>query len=157
MAQVYLGLGSNIENPQAQLNTLLDELTHHPDIDLVTCSSFYRTMPMGPQDQPPFINAVCEVNTDLSPLDLLAAIKTLEAEHSRIKTRHWGPRTLDIDILLYDDVQLKHPELTIPHPGMMNRDFVLIPLIEIAPQLHAWQNRIDDCERYTINKIPRVS
>lgn len=132
---VYIGLGSNLDNPVQQLKTALDELNQLPDTRLIRASSLYRSKPVGPQDQPDFINAVACLETTLEPLALLDQLQALEQAHRRIRERHWGPRTLDLDLLLYDDQQVSHPRLTVPHSQMHLRGFVLLPLMEISPNL----------------------
>ena len=132
---VFLGLGSNQNSPIIQINQAIAELANLLKTTLLAQSSLYHSKPLGPQDQPDFINAVVKLETELAPMDLLKACQALERQHGRIKTRHWGERTLDIDILLYGDQLIDLPELTIPHPEMMNRAFVLQPLAEIAPEL----------------------
>ena len=132
---IFLGLGSNQNNPIEQINQAIAELANLPHTTLLAQSSLYHSQPLGPQDQPDFINAVVKLETELSPMGLLKACQALEQHHGRIKTRHWGERTLDIDILLYGDQLINLPELIIPHPEMMYRAFVLQPLAEIAPEL----------------------
>lgn len=131
----YLGLGSNLENPQAQLMRALRELDEHKKIELLKTSHYYQTKPVGPQDQPDFINAVCLIQTDLSALDLLDVMQDTENRHGRVRTVHWGARTLDLDLLLYNDEIIDHPRLTVPHPEMVNRAFVLVPLSDLDENL----------------------
>ena len=135
MHSVYLGLGSNLNHPVEQLKTALKFLADQPAITLVQTSPFYQSKPHGPQDQPDFVNAVCHIKTTLTPTALLATTQAIEQQQGRVKTRHWGERTIDIDILLFDDLQLESDALTIPHPAMRQRAFVLVPLYDIAPQL----------------------
>ncbi|MDO8953927.1 MAG: 2-amino-4-hydroxy-6-hydroxymethyldihydropteridine diphosphokinase [Gammaproteobacteria bacterium] len=132
---VFLGLGSNLNSPIDQINQAITELANLPRTTMLDHSSLHHSKPLGPQDQPDFINAVVKLETELAPMDLLKACQALEQQHGRIKTRHWGERTLDIDILLYGNQLIDLPELTVPHPEMMNRAFVLQPLAEIAPEL----------------------
>lgn len=135
----YLGLGSNLSNelgsPAQHLRQALQRLQEHKQIREVRVSSFYASAPMGPQDQPDFVNAVAGFETTLMPFELLALCQQLEAHAKRARLRHWGERSLDVDILLYGDVQLVDPQLTIPHAGLLERNFVLIPLRELAPKL----------------------
>ncbi|VAW48879.1 2-amino-4-hydroxy-6-hydroxymethyldihydropteridinepyrophosphokinase, partial [hydrothermal vent metagenome] len=98
-------------------------------------SPFYGSTPLGPSDQPDFVNAVCLIETEFTPCALLRALKTIEIEQGRVKKRHWGERLIDLDILLFDDLELTSDVLTIPHRDMTLRDFVLIPLLDIAPDL----------------------
>lgn len=132
---VYLGLGANIEQPEQQLERALRVLEEHEHITLEQYSHLYISAPVGPQDQPDFINAAAHINTSLSPQQLLAELKHIEHTFGRIKHRHWGERCIDLDILLYDKRVLDTEELTIPHREMHKRAFVLIPLLEIAPKL----------------------
>lgn len=131
---VYLSLGANIGNPLAQLLGAIKALSLHPKITIKKISSFYKTAPIGPR-QPDFFNLVLFLETYLSPKDLLSFTQTIENQHNRVRAQHWGPRTLDIDILLYDQCILTDKELTIPHPRMLERGFVLIPLLEISPEI----------------------
>lgn len=131
----YVALGSNLNDPLLQVQTAIAELQQHPDFKLEKVSSLYQTKPVGITDQPDFINAVVSVYTNLSPQELLAALLQLEQNHQRIRKERWGPRTLDLDILLYDDLTLTEPGLTLPHPRLTERAFVLKPLAEIAPDL----------------------
>lgn len=132
-APVYIGLGANLERPQQQVERALSELQGLPQSRLAAVSRLYRTAPVGPQDQPDFINAVARLDTSLEPMALLALLQRIERRHGRIRTgRRWGPRTLDLDILLFGDQVLDAPRLCIPHPQMHRRAFVLVPLAEIA-------------------------
>lgn len=135
MALAYIGLGSNLADPVAQLTQAFTELEQIPSTYLLQPSSLYRSAPVGPQDQPPFINAVALLSTELEPLELLDALQAIEQAHQRVRIQHWGPRTLDLDLLLYDQRQIEHPRLIVPHPYMTQRGFVLVPLEEIAPLL----------------------
>ncbi len=135
MANVYIGLGSNLENPLSQLQIAVQYLQALPATVLVGCSQFYGSKPLGPDDQPDFVNAVCQLETQLTPQALLSALQQIEIDQGRIKKRHWGERLIDLDILLYADQIIKTAELTVPHSEIALRDFVLIPLAEIAPGL----------------------
>ncbi|AFJ03573.1 2-amino-4-hydroxy-6- hydroxymethyldihydropteridine pyrophosphokinase [Methylophaga frappieri] len=130
--RVYIGLGSNLADPEQQIRQALRNLKALPKTQYIAASSLYRSPPMGPADQPDYLNAVAAVETDLSPLDLLQALQQIEKQHGRERLRHWGERTLDLDILLYDQRQIQEPLLTIPHPGLTTRAFVVRPLHEIA-------------------------
>lgn len=132
---VYIGLGSNLDNPLQQVATAFDELQRLPHSRLTARSSLYRSDPLGPQDQPEYVNAVAELHTSLQPLQLLDALQAIEQAHRRVRERHWGPRTLDLDILLYGDLVSDLPRLQVPHPQMHLRSFVLVPLHQIAPEL----------------------
>lgn len=130
---VFIGLGSNLEDPRSQLERAFTELEGLPETRLIARSSMYRSAPMGYQEQPEFVNAVAEIETALSPQSLLQCLLRIEHRHGRERTFRNAPRTLDLDILLYGDVQLHEHGLTIPHPQMHLRPFVLQPLLEIAP------------------------
>jgi 2-amino-4-hydroxy-6-hydroxymethyldihydropteridine diphosphokinase len=132
---VYVGLGSNLEDPQMQVRSALDELAGLPRTRLRAHSSLYISAPMGPQDQPDFVNAVACLETALRPEQLLRALQAIEQSHRRQKSRHWGPRTLDLDILLYGHDVIDSEHLKVPHPGIAQRNFVLYPLAEIDCQL----------------------
>lgn len=133
----YVGLGANLDDPIAHVSRALDELGQLPDTTLVSRSALYRSAPMGPPDQPDYINAVCALSTGLCADALLDALRALEAQHGRLRDgTRWGPRTLDLDILLYGDESIQAEHLKVPHPGMAERAFVLYPLAEIAPDLN---------------------
>ncbi|MBL4799229.1 MAG: 2-amino-4-hydroxy-6-hydroxymethyldihydropteridine diphosphokinase [Oleispira sp.] len=135
MSLVYIGLGANLGQPQQQLEQAFIELARLPNSTLVTQSSLYHSKPVGPQDQPDYVNAVALLETTLEPLALLDALQQLEQDHGRIRKRHWGERTLDLDIILIDDSVIESERLTVPHPFAQQRSFVLIPLSEINPEL----------------------
>lgn len=135
MSFVYIGLGANLDQPQQQLEQAFIELAQIPNSSLVAQSSLYRSKPVGPQDQPDYVNAVALLDTQLSPLALLDALQQLEQDHGRIRKRHWGERTLDLDIILIDDCVINSERLTVPHPFAQQRSFVLYPLSEINPKL----------------------
>lgn len=128
----YIGLGSNLDNPEQQIRNAIIELTELTGIQVQCCSSLYRSAPMGPQDQPDYVNAVACVETDLLPEALLDQLQALEQAHKRIRTLPWGPRTLDLDLLLYGDEIIDNERLQVPHPGLPERNFVLYPLAEIT-------------------------
>ncbi|TCK19000.1 2-amino-4-hydroxy-6-hydroxymethyldihydropteridine diphosphokinase [Thiogranum longum] len=131
----WIGLGSNLNDPARQVNNALAELDQLPRSRLLVCSGLYRSAPMGPQDQPDYINAVAGLATALPAAALLDLLQAIEQAHRRVRGEHWGPRTLDLDILLYGDERIETPGLKVPHPGMVERNFVLAPLAEVAPQL----------------------
>ena len=135
MSSCYIGLGSNIEGPRDQVIQAISELAELPSSTLLKTSSLYQSAPLGPQDQPDFINAVAELETSLSVQKLLSYLQEIESNHHRSREIHWGPRTLDLDILLYDAIEIDNADLKIPHPEIRNRNFVLIPLYEIAAEL----------------------
>ena len=132
----YIGLGANLTTPMAQLQQAVVALRQLPDSQLVAVSSFYGSKPMGPQDQPDYVNAVAAIDTRLLPEQLLDALQQIEQQQGRSrKAERWGPRTLDLDILLYGDQVIATERLTVPHYGLREREFVLYPLYEIAPTL----------------------
>jgi 2-amino-4-hydroxy-6-hydroxymethyldihydropteridine diphosphokinase len=129
----FVGLGSNLADPRTQVLQAMQELATLSQVRVVQCSSLYRSAPVGYLEQPDFINAVVQLQTTLSPGDLLAALLALEHRCGRTREFINAPRTLDLDVLLYDDLQHHEHGLTIPHPQMHRRAFVLQPLVEIAP------------------------
>ncbi|MFW8591654.1 2-amino-4-hydroxy-6-hydroxymethyldihydropteridine diphosphokinase [Glaciecola sp. 2405UD65-10] len=132
----YIGLGSNLAEPIGQLQKALTTIHQHPNISIQYCSHLYSSAPMGPQDQPNYVNAVCKIVTSLSPMELLDVLQAIEHEHGRErKAEQWGPRTLDLDMLLFNNVSMKNERLTLPHYGMSEREFVLVPLFEISPDM----------------------
>ena len=132
----YIGIGSNLGDRSAFLAAGLAELGAVAGIDIEAVSSIYETAPVGYLDKPSFLNAVFAVRTTLSSLELLHIMQRIESNHQRQRKIHWGPRTLDLDLLLYGSLQLETEELTLPHPHLVERLFVLAPLCEIAPDLH---------------------
>lgn len=136
MIRAFVAIGSNLGDPLAQARHAVTALAALPDSRLVLASSFYASRPMGPQDQPDYVNAVVALDTGLPPLVLLDHLQHIELEQGRVrKEERWGPRTLDLDLLLYGDAVIEHERLTVPHYGMKCREFVLLPLHEIAPAL----------------------
>ncbi|HET6441666.1 MAG TPA: 2-amino-4-hydroxy-6-hydroxymethyldihydropteridine diphosphokinase [Phycisphaerae bacterium] len=136
MTTVYLGLGSNLGDRRRNLETALDALRAHPQIAVTAVSSFLETEPVGgPTGQPPYLNGAAEIATDLDPHALLALLKTIERDLGRTAGVRWGPREIDLDILLCGNTILDTGALTIPHPRMRERRFVLEPLAEIAPDV----------------------
>lgn len=136
LVPAYVGLGSNLDDPVRQVRSALAELARLPRTHLVASSSLYRSPPMGPPDQPDFVNAVAGLLTTLSPEELLRATQAIEDAHGRRRdATRWGPRTLDLDLLLYGELRRTDEALTLPHPGLAERPFVLIPLLELAPGL----------------------
>jgi 2-amino-4-hydroxy-6-hydroxymethyldihydropteridine diphosphokinase len=132
----YVGLGANLDDPVEQVRRACGELSVLPSTGILALSPLYRSAPLGPQDQPDYINAVAALATQLAPLELLAALRAIEMQHGRRRDgSRWGPRTLDLDILLYGDLRQDSPELMLPHPGLHERAFVLYPLYDVAPEL----------------------
>lgn len=132
---VYVGLGSNLEDPIQQVSTALVELGQMPKTSLLQHSQLYRSDPVGPPGQPDYINAVAKLETDLEALELLDELQAIENLHDRRRVQHWGPRTLDLDLLLYANQVISNERLTVPHPFMSEREFVLYPLAEITTDL----------------------
>jgi 2-amino-4-hydroxy-6-hydroxymethyldihydropteridine diphosphokinase len=130
--QCAIGLGSNLGDSRATLNGAIERLQIHPQIELIAVSSWYQTAPIGPP-QPDYLNGCATVKTSLRALDLLTILQAIETDFGRVRREVWGARTLDLDLLLYDNLIVDLPTLQIPHPRMLERAFVLIPLAEIAP------------------------
>ena len=144
----YVGLGSNLSNdlgsPVEHLQQALERMKKNEKIRDTHVSSFYTSAPMGPQDQPDFVNAVAGFETIMPPFELLSFCQQLEEKAQRARLRHWGERSLDVDILLYGNIQMTEPQLTIPHAGLHERNFVLIPLRELASNLIIANKSIGD-------------
>lgn len=134
-ALCYIGLGANLGRASDTLQEVIGNLRQEPLCHGLQASSRYASKPMGPQDQPDFINAVVKLETPASPLTLLDLLQHYEQQAGRIRGQHWGPRTLDLDLLLYADRLINTPRLQVPHPGLTEREFVVTPLAEIAPTL----------------------
>lgn len=135
MSSAYLSLGTNLGERLEYLRRGVEHLNTASGVRVVQLSSVYETEPVGVYDQPRYLNLVARVSTDLDPHALLGACQAIEHAHGRVRTVRWGPRTLDIDILLYDDLELDTPDLIIPHPRMHERAFVLTPLLEVTPDI----------------------
>ncbi|MFB0710405.1 2-amino-4-hydroxy-6-hydroxymethyldihydropteridine diphosphokinase [Buttiauxella noackiae] len=134
MTLAYIALGSNLASPLEQVTHALDAIATIPQSRVVATSSYYRTKPLGPQDQPDYLNAAVALETALSPEALLSHTQRIELEHGRVrKAERWGPRTLDLDIMLFGNLTVATPTLIVPHYDMKNRAFMLVPLLEIAP------------------------
>jgi len=131
----YIALGSNLDDPQQQVLDAMDKLASLPDTRLLQRSRLYRTPPWGVLEQPPFVNAAVQVDTALSPYALLDALLDIERRAGRVRAERNGPRTLDLDLLHVEGVQLDDARLTLPHPRMAQRAFVLLPLNDLAPAL----------------------
>ena len=155
----YIGIGSNLDDPVSQVKLAIGELHGLSESSFIAGSSLYRSPPMGPADQPDYINAAVRLETRLAPFMLLEALWDIERTHARMRTGpRWGPRTLDLDILLYAQQQIDEPGLTIPHPGISSRAFVLYPLLEIKPDLHIpghgpIKALIDKCPPVAVTRI----
>ena len=131
----FIGLGSNLQNPQRQIEKAIDSLTKAKDVEFISCSSLYISKPLLNMPYPDYLNSVCKIKTKLSAIDLLDLCQSIENKQHRVREIHWGPRTIDLDILLFGDEVYNNDRLKIPHPEMVNRCFVLLPLYEIAPKL----------------------
>lgn len=132
----YIGLGANLDSPRKQIGQALSALSELPESKLIAVSPFYRSAPMGPPDQPDYINAAASLLTLLPARDLLAAMQAIEHRQGRRRDgQRWGPRTIDLDLLVYGNARMNEPGLTLPHPGIAERNFVLFPLRDIAPGL----------------------
>ncbi|MDO8349654.1 MAG: 2-amino-4-hydroxy-6-hydroxymethyldihydropteridine diphosphokinase [Gallionella sp.] len=154
----FIGLGSNLGESCDQLRLALADIDALPGTRLLVCSSFYRSAPVGFLDQPDFVNAVAKIKTTLAPQALLAALLHIEQYYGRERAFHNAPRTLDLDVLLYGDFQLHEQGLTIPHPEMHRRAFVLLPLLEIAPDcvipaIGLARHAIQGCLDQALNKL----
>jgi 2-amino-4-hydroxy-6-hydroxymethyldihydropteridine diphosphokinase len=144
----FVALGANLGDPAAQVEQAMLELARLPDTRLVARSSLYLSKPVGYAEQPDFVNAVAQLSTRLAPRDLLEALLEIEARHGRRRDFKNAPRTLDLDLLLYDDLALHEHDLTLPHPRMCERAFVLQPLAEIAPTRDIpGRGQVADCLR----------
>ena len=157
----YIGLGSNLEDPQNQLRRAFADIDKLPDTRLAARSSLYRSAPIGLLDQPDFVNAVAKIATKLTPQALLQALLHIEHQHGRERTFRNAPRTLDLDVLLYDDMQLHEHGLTIPHPQMHLRAFVLQPLLEIEPDIGIpgvgqARQELQACQDQILERIPNA-
>ncbi|MDF0533197.1 2-amino-4-hydroxy-6-hydroxymethyldihydropteridine diphosphokinase [Shewanella yunxiaonensis] len=159
MPLVYVALGANLAQPQQQLDSACRKLTALATDHQLRVSSYYRSTPMGEVPQPDYVNAVASFNTDLKPLALLEALQAIELQQGRTREVRWGPRTLDLDLLLYGDEIIDLPRLKVPHYGLKQRAFVLVPLAELSPRLQLpcgtlVSNLIDDTMRNALQRLP---
>ena len=141
MTITYIGLGSNLGDSQQILTEAVHKLA---SLGVVQVSKLYQSPPMGPQDQPNYLNAAVQLITDLAPLALLDELQRFEQESGRVRLRHWGERTLDLDLLIYGEEQIQNERLTVPHVGVLERDFVLRPLLDLDENLHVKGQRLKD-------------
>jgi len=153
----YIGLGSNLAEPEQQLQQALFALAHLTDSQLMAYSSLYYSKALGGLAQPDYVNAVAVLHTHLSPHNLLTVLQNIENQQGRERTERWGARTLDLDMLLYDNLQMQDSRLTLPHPEMLNRAFVLIPLAEcvtdlVLPQGIYLSTAIKQCPSMVLSK-----
>jgi len=133
--KVFVGLGSNLGERESLIRLALDDLARLPSTRVVRASSLYDTEPVGEVDQPNFLNAVVQLDTELTARRLLWNLQLIERRLGRTRTRHWGPRTIDLDLLLYGDLRIEESDLWVPHPELTRRAFVLVPLVELDPML----------------------
>jgi 2-amino-4-hydroxy-6-hydroxymethyldihydropteridine diphosphokinase len=133
--RAYIALGSNLSHPIQQMSLAIMQIAKHPACQLLAVSRYYQNEPMGPVPQSDFINAAIAIDTELEAHDLLDTLQVIEHQQGRTRTVHHGPRTIDLDLLLYGELQLNTITLTLPHPGITQRNFVLAPLADIAPEL----------------------
>lgn len=154
----YIGIGSNLESPERQVRSAIKEIDRLPDCALMLQSSLYRSAPMGPTDQPDFINAAVAILTTLDARTVLERLQRLERNHGRVRDgERWGPRTLDLDLLVFAGDIIDEPGLRVPHPGIAERNFVLLPLREIAPQLSIpGLGTVDGVAAQNDNSVPRI-
>ena len=138
ISKAWLSLGANLGNPAAQLADAIRRIDAHPAINVVKQSRVLATKPWGKTDQPDFANQAVTLETSLEPLELLDVILGIELAMGRVRKEVWGPRLIDIDMIAYERVEMQTPRLTLPHPHAHERDFVLVPLGEIAPEVTAW-------------------
>jgi 2-amino-4-hydroxy-6-hydroxymethyldihydropteridine diphosphokinase len=160
--RVFIGLGSNLENPLEQIKTAIKDMKAMVDTELVACSSLYKSPPMGPQDQPDYINAAIELDTTLTAHSLLDELQKIEQQHGRVRKRHWGERTLDLDILVYGEQVLDDDRLTVPHPGIAERAFVVYPLAEldsslVIPGLGKVGQLVETCPREGLQQVENIA
>lgn len=157
----YIGLGSNLDHPVEQIRNALSALAQLPESSLLAASSLYKTPPLGPQDQPDFVNAVAEMESSLEPLQLLQQLQKIEQQQGRVRRRHWGERTIDLDLLLYGERVMNHPQLQLPHPEMVRRAFVLVPLAELVdegfslPKMGYLRDWLRQCDCSEIVKVEK--
>ncbi|MFK5915692.1 MAG: 2-amino-4-hydroxy-6-hydroxymethyldihydropteridine diphosphokinase [Woeseiaceae bacterium] len=160
--RVFIGLGSNLDEPIQQIKTALDALEQHSDLNLVQYSCLYKSDPMGPQDQPDYINAVAEVTTRLASEPLLNELQTIENTQGRVRKTRWGARTLDLDILLYGNEVIDSERLIVPHCGIAQRNFVIYPLSELVnddfniPSLGEIKNLLKQCSSQGIQRLNKA-
>ncbi len=150
----YIGLGANLGDPRRQLEEALARLAAAEEVEVLKVSKFYLNPPLGPPDQPWYVNAVAQVKTRLEPEELLRVLQQIEQDLGRVRGERWGPRVIDMDLLLYNGVVMSGPELVLPHPEMHRRAFVLAPLAEIAPE--AWHPALNKTSRELWGKLPEA-
>jgi 2-amino-4-hydroxy-6-hydroxymethyldihydropteridine diphosphokinase len=150
----YIGLGANLGDPPRQLEEALARLAAAEEVEVLKVSRFYLNPPLGPPDQQWYVNAVAQVKTRLEPEELLRVLQQIEQDLGRVRGERWGPRVIDLDLLLYNGVVMSGPELTLPHPEMHRRAFVLAPLAEIAPE--AWHPALNKTAGELLSELPEA-
>lgn len=158
MIRSFIALGSNLDDPESQLRRAVQQLGALPQTEVRGISPVYQNPAVGPGEQPDYLNAVVELSTALSPRELLQALQTIENNQGRRREVRWGARSLDLDILLYGEIQLNEPGLQIPHPRMLLRNFVLYPLHDIAPKLQlpdgsSLSSHLDSCSNRGLSRL----
>ena len=155
---VYIGLGSNIEQPYSQIKNAIIALDDLPDTQVLADSGYYKSKPMGPEDQPDYVNAVVEIETAFDATELLKNCQLIEVQQGRIKKRYWGERCIDLDLLLYLDQKILTEDLTLPHPGIWLRDFVYIPLLKLNPEVEIpGKGRLSAIVESTVKSVTNVT
>lgn len=162
MNKVFIGLGSNLDEPLLQVKEAIEQLKQLESLSFINVSDLYSSAPMGPQDQPDYINAVVEVATTLRAEQLLDELQTIENKQGRVRRQRWGARTLDLDILLYGDEIINTERLTVPHSGISERNFVLYPLSDLVdsdfklPKLGKISDLLTTCPMTGIKRLSKV-
>ncbi|MDX8127898.1 2-amino-4-hydroxy-6-hydroxymethyldihydropteridine diphosphokinase [Methylomonas sp. OY6] len=157
--EAYIGLGSNLEDSVDHVNRARQEIAALPGVVEIAFSPLYRSLPVGPQDQPDYVNAVLRISTELEPLVLLRQLQQIENQHGRLRNVRWGARTLDLDVLLYAQQRINEPDLIVPHPELPKRAFVLYPLADVAssdlqiPDLDSLSQLLAACPPDGLRKI----
>ncbi len=160
--RAYIGIGSNLENPKEQVSSAISQVDELANVVVTAHSSFYQTTPIGPEGQPDYINAVIQIDTYLSAHQLLNELQNIENQHGRTREVRWGARTLDLDILLFGEETLCDDRLQVPHPRMLERNFVIIPLAEVVPDYvfangHDIQSTVETLGTIGIHKIKETT
>jgi len=159
MKNVYVGIGSNLDEPLLQAEQALMRLTMLPETRFIKASSYYLSEPMGPEDQPDYVNLVAKLETQLKPLEFLQYCQAIEQGQGRVRgSLRWGPRRIDVDILLYGDEIITTEELTVPHYAFKERDFVVVPMMEIEPELvlptgETLKSIYQSCPKHRLEKL----
>ena len=161
----YIGLGANLGDPRRQVEEAIQRLKEAEEVEVLRVSNLYRTPPLGPPGQPWYVNAAVQVKTRLTAEELMRVLISIERDMGRVRGERWGPRLIDLDLLLYNGEIITGPDLTVPHPEMHRRAFVLAPLAEIAPQAwhtvlgktvaELWEN-LDAADREAVEKLPNT-